>query len=159
MVGAAVKECRLWGTETVKLKHRTTETTLRVSRTGGEGRRCRRFRTASCCLSARFSSARSERSRRVVGIRESSRRIVRIMVGKSQAPRHRKSTVSMRPEFWQRTGNPVIQKWSQLADIVAMQFAGSVQNPSGVRELVELAGSGPPSRYIKNSTRVLCGNA
>ena len=72
------------------------------------GRRCRRFRTASCCLSARFSSARSERSRRVVEIRESSRRIVRIMVGKSQAPRHGKSTVSMRPEFWQRTATDVI---------------------------------------------------
>ncbi len=68
------------------------------------GRRHRRFRTASYWRSARFSSASSERSRSVVGIRESSRRIIRIMPGKCRVPRHRKSTVSTRPGFWRRTG-------------------------------------------------------
>jgi hypothetical protein len=68
------------------------------------GRRRRRFKTASCRRSGRLSSAGSERSRRAVGIRESSRRITRIMAGKCRVPRHSKSTVSTRPGVWRRTG-------------------------------------------------------
>jgi hypothetical protein len=58
------------------------------------GRRWRRFKTAICWRSARFSRAKSERSCRVVGIRESSRRIVSIMGWKCRTPRPGKSTPS-----------------------------------------------------------------
>ena len=71
------------------------------------GRRCRRFKMLSCWRSARFSSASSERSGKVVGIRESRRRIIRIMTGKCQAMKQGRSTVSMRPGFWRSTGRQV----------------------------------------------------
>jgi len=68
------------------------------------GRRRWRFKTASCWRRARFSSASSEWVLSAVGIRESSRRIIGIMAGECQAPRHGKSTISMGPEFWRPTG-------------------------------------------------------
>jgi hypothetical protein len=46
------------------------------------GRGCLRFKMASCCRSARFSSASSERSFSAVRINKSSRRIVSIIAGK-----------------------------------------------------------------------------
>ena len=42
--------------------------------------------TASCCRSARFSRASSERNLRAIGIRHSSRRIVEVMAAKCHAP-------------------------------------------------------------------------
>ena len=56
------------------------------------GRRCRRFRTASCRRRTRFSSASSERSFRAVVIRESSRRIVSIIAGRCRTQGHGKAT-------------------------------------------------------------------
>jgi len=94
-----VWEQRLCGTGIVRSQQRATGITLRASGSDGEDRRRRRFITASCWRSARFSSASSERSRRVVGIRESSRRIIRVTPGKCRVPRHRKS---MRPQLRRR---------------------------------------------------------
>ena len=68
------------------------------------GRRCCRFKRASCWRNARFSSARSERSRRADRTRENSRKTVRIMAAESPALGCGKSTASIRPGFWQMTG-------------------------------------------------------
>jgi len=70
------------------------------------GRRSCRFKMASCWRKAKFSNARSERSLRAVGIGESSRKIVTIMTAECLALGRRKSTVSIRPGFWDATTPP-----------------------------------------------------
>jgi hypothetical protein len=91
------------------------------------GRRGCRFKMASCCRRARFSNARSKRNLNVFGIRESSCKMVSIIIAECQASSHETPMNSARTAFWRRTSTcpPSVPVGKRVLDLHTLVVASA----------------------------------